>query len=83
MTVVSSKEFVANEEKYFELALNEQVFIKKGENMFLVSIANVGNVNEYDEILEPDDDFRRAISGDELLERIYKDIDRKFVNRFQ
>jgi hypothetical protein len=32
-------------------------------------------------ILQPDDDLRSAITGDELLERIYQDIDRKFVNR--
>jgi hypothetical protein len=27
MTIVSSKEFASNQEKYFDLALNEQVFI--------------------------------------------------------
>jgi len=35
------------------------------------------------QILESDDDLRRAITGDELLARIYKDIDRKFENRIQ
>ena len=34
MTVVSSKEFVSNEDKYFNLALNEQVAIKRGKNIF-------------------------------------------------
>jgi len=33
------------------------------------------------QILEPDDDLRSAITGNELLERIYKDLDRKFENR--
>jgi len=36
MTVVSTKEFVTNQKKYFDLALNEQVIIKRGKNMFLV-----------------------------------------------
>jgi len=35
MTVVSSKEFVSNQEKYFDLALNEQVFIQKEDYMFI------------------------------------------------
>ena len=41
------------------------------------------NVTREQQILEPDDDLRRAITGNELLERIYKDIDRKFENRIQ
>ena len=35
------------------------------------------------QILEPDNDLLRAITGNELLERIYKDIDKKFENRIQ
>ena len=35
----------------------------------------------YEEVLEPDDDFRRAITKDQLLERIYMDIERKYANR--
>jgi hypothetical protein len=37
MTVVSSKEFVSNQKRYFDLALNEQVFIKRGKNMFHIA----------------------------------------------
>jgi len=36
MTVVSTKEFVTNQNKYFDLALNEQVIIQRGNNMFVV-----------------------------------------------
>ena len=87
MTVVSSKEFNTNQDKYFDLALDDQVYIQKGNNMFLLLYKNVDDINIYDEasiyeeVLEPDDDFRRAITGDELLERIYHDIDKKFANR--
>jgi hypothetical protein len=35
----------------------------------------------YDEILEPDDDFYRAITKDELLERIYTGIEKKYAIR--
>ena len=31
MTIVSSKEFVGNQEKYFDMAVCEDVFIKKDE----------------------------------------------------
>jgi len=51
MTVVSSKEFMTNEDKYFEIALKERVFIKKGSNMFIVTSVS----NEESE--EEDDDF--------------------------
>ena len=39
MTVVSSKEFSINQEKYFDLALNEQIFIQRGDYMFIVTRA--------------------------------------------
>jgi hypothetical protein len=80
MTVVSSKEFVSHQKRYFDLARNEKVVIKRGNNMFHLTHAPVGNLNGYDKVLEPDDDFRRAITGEELLGRIYSDIDRKSIN---
>jgi hypothetical protein len=83
MTVVSTKEFNANQDKYFDMALDEQIFVKRGDYTYLVSNANNGYPNEYDEVLEPDDDFRRAITGEELLKRIYIDIDKKFASRIQ
>jgi len=36
MTVVSSKEFLTNGDRYLDLALNERVFIKKGNYTFFV-----------------------------------------------
>ena len=36
MTIVSSKDFATDQEKYFDLALDEQVFIQKGDKMFLL-----------------------------------------------
>ena len=34
MTVVSSKEFISNDAKYFDMAVNEELCIKRGNNMF-------------------------------------------------
>ena len=83
MTVVSSKEFATNQEKYFDLALDEQVCIQRGDNLFhlIYKHEDEMNNNDYEEFLEPDDDFRRAITGDELLAGIYEDLEKFFTNR--
>ena len=77
MTVVSSKEFAINQKKYFDLALNEQVYIKKGDNMFIVTVAN----DKKKKYLEPDDDLRRAITFDELREKMHGAIHKLFENK--
>jgi hypothetical protein len=46
MTIVSSIEFRNHQDKYLELALNERVFIRRGNNM--LSITNANDENEYD-----------------------------------
>ena len=87
MTIVSTKEFNTNQYKYFDLALDEQVFIQKGDDMFFLLYKNVDGMNMYhdasvyEEILEPDNDLCRAITAEELLERIHEDIRRKFASR--
>ena len=75
MTVVNTKEFNINQKKYFDIALHEQVYIKRGSNMFVVSKAN----DEKKVYKEPDDDLRRAISKDELLDGLYEYIDKMFA----
>ena len=86
MTVVSSKEFATNQEKYFDLALDEQVCIQRGDNLFhlIYKHEDEMNNNDYEEFLEPDDDFRRAISMDEFRDRlivVLDKIDKKYANQ--
>ena len=81
MTVISSKEFITNQSKYFSLAQSEDIFIKRGNNVFQLIRTNTYNTDEYDEILEPDDDFRRAITMDELLNGVLEDIHNFYVNK--
>ena len=69
MTVVSSKEFMTNEDKYFDLALNERVFIKKGNNMFIIT-----TVKEYDD--DDDDDDAELLS---LAKSRRNDSNREFI----
>ena len=76
MTVVSSKEFVSNQKRYFDLAVNEELFIKRGKNVFHLICTTVdGNINDAD---DHDDEY---ITKDELLAGIHEDIDTFFANK--
>jgi len=84
MTVVSSKEFVKNEDKYFDMALDEQVLVKRGDNMFLIINKKMNIYHDdsvYEEVLEADDELGRAITGEELLTGIYEDLEKFFANK--
>jgi len=76
MTIISSKEFASNQEKYFDIALNEQIYVQRESDnvMFVLS-------RDKKEYLEPDDDLRRAITFDVLLERTYEDIHKMFASK--
>jgi hypothetical protein len=74
MTVVSTKEFNAHQDMYLDMALDEDIFVKRGDLTYSVSIADNGYSSEYDEVLEPDEDFRRAITMDEFLIGVKEDL---------
>ena len=47
MTVVSSKEFVTNQKRYFDLAIDNELFIKRGKNVFHLICTTVSdNLNK-------------------------------------
>jgi len=74
MTVVSTKEFNTHQEKYFDLAKNnEQVFIQGGDCMFIVSRANE-STGKYK---EPDADLRRAIPMEQVRDSVIAYIRKK------
>ena len=76
MTVVSSKEFVGNQKRYFDLAVNEELFIKRGKNVFhLICTTSDNNMNDTD---EQDDEY---ITKNELLAGIYEDIDTFYADK--
>ncbi|MCL2041540.1 MAG: hypothetical protein FWG84_05805 [Bacteroidales bacterium] len=60
---VSSKRFAVNQDKYLELALNEQIFIKKGSHTF--SIANADE--DEDEFNHEDLMDAKASANDETI----------------
>ena len=71
MTIVSSKEFMSNENKYFDMAMTEEIFVKRENMLFVVTRVDE---NRKKKRLKPDDDLRRAITMDELLEGVLEDI---------
>ena len=81
MTVVSTMEFKTNQDKYFDMAENEDICIKRGNSMFQLMYRPMEIHYPEQPILEPDDDLRRAITAEELLERIHEDIRKKFASR--
>jgi len=77
MTTVSSKKFAINQDKYLEMELDEQEFFPKEEKIYTVAIAN----KKKKKYLEPDDDFRRAITMDEFRKRTHEIIHNFFENK--
>ena len=75
MVLVNSKEFATHQEKYLNLALHQQVFVKQGENMFVVTKA------KEKKLLKPDADFHRAISMDEFQKRMHVSIRKFFADK--
>ena len=77
MTVINSKEFVRNQDKYFDIASNEQVYIQRGNCLFIVTRANVHE--ETDVIYEPDEDFYNSITMEEVRDRLHKVVDKLYA----
>jgi len=75
MNIVSTKEFNANQEKYFDMALQGRVIIQRGQNMFVIQ--SIISNNEPDKIFDPDDDFYRSIPLEEVRDSIVGYIRKK------
>lgn len=73
MRVISSSELRNNMKKYLDLAVNEKIIIQRGRNeTFVLS---------KEDYLEPDEDLKRAITGQELLKGIEEDIREAYRKR--
>jgi hypothetical protein len=77
MTVVSTQDFVTNHNRYFDLAIDEQVVVNRGDYSFRIVLDTAPREQK---ILQPDDDLRRAITAEELLEGVHEDINRFFAS---
>ena len=67
MTVISSKEFTDNQGKYFDMAIDEDICIKNGKDMFHLMYSSVEDTKVHEQVyFEPDEDFYRSITADEF-----------------
>ncbi|MDR2938218.1 MAG: hypothetical protein LBU92_04680 [Prevotellaceae bacterium] len=78
MTVVSSKEFATHQRKYFGMAMDSEVCIKRGRNMFRLMHQPA---EDEQPILEPDEDLRNAISMEELRESVHEFIHKLYAGK--
>ena len=74
MTVVSIKEFETNQAKYFDMAEVEQVFIQRGESLFIVA-------KSPDRFKAPDDDLRNAVTMDAVKDRLHRHVNKLFASK--
>jgi len=75
MVLVNSAEFATHQDKYFNLALDQQVFVKKGDHTFVVTKA------EEKKLRKPDANFYRAISMEELRESAHECIRKLYAGK--
>jgi predicted transcriptional regulator len=78
MTVVSSKEFATHQRKYFGIAMDGGVCIKRGRNMFRLMHEPAADEQP---ILQPDEDLRRAISMEEFKQGVLEDIHQFYASK--
>ena len=80
MTVVSSQEFALNQNKYFDIAMKEQVFVQRGNIMFNLSCADKGVAPVKERVYyEPDEEFYQSIPLEEVRDRLHKVIEKLYA----
>jgi hypothetical protein len=81
MTVVTTREFNTNQKRYFDLAKNESIVIRRGKTMFHLTQRPIETQYPEQEILAPDDDLRNGIAKEEFKERTHKIVQIFFANK--
>ena len=81
MIVVSTREFRANQGKYLNMVKNGTgLVLKSRENgsFALTHITEYHTILPKEYVLPPDEELARAITGEELLERLIPRIEKLF-----
>jgi hypothetical protein len=71
MQVVTSTDFATHQDKYFDMAIDRDICVKRGQNLFQIVYQPVV---EEPIIFEPDEDFYRSITAEQLLVGVHEDI---------
>ena len=72
MVVISSAEFRNNMKKYLDTAKSERVIIQRGKNESFVLVAQNN---------APDDDLSRAITVDDVLDKVREGLTEMFTRK--
>lgn len=81
MLVISMREFRANQSKYLALANEgEEVVLKSRDNgsFALTPITEFTMLIPKEYVLEPDEDLKRAITGEQILNRLIPRVEQLF-----
>ena len=81
MLVISMREFRANQGKYLKLVRSgEEVILKSRENgsFALTPITELTTLIPKEYVLEPDEDLKKAVTGEQLLERLIPRVEKLF-----
>lgn len=84
MRIISSTEFRDNQALYLDQADNgEEILVQRGrtKSYKIIPVTDLDTVISKEYILEPDADFERAITMDELLQGVKADIHEMFKNK--
>lgn len=81
MLIISSREFRDNQKSYFDqVDAGKEIIVQRGKDKSykIVPITKLDTVINKEYILEPDEDLEKAITMDELLQRVKGDIHKMF-----
>ncbi len=78
MKTISSSEFTAHPERYLDMASHQEVRIKKGRKTYHLTCEAS---DDEQLVLQPDDDFHRAITAEELKKRMHVSIHKFFEDK--
>ena len=81
MTVVSTKEFNTNQERYLDMAVKGSVCIKNDKYMFHLVCIPVEEQTDDCIIFKPNDELRSCISMDEVQTRTREGIHNFFAGK--
>lgn len=79
MVIISSREFRDNQASYLDRVDNgEEILLLRGKKKSykIVPVTEFDTVVSKDYILSPDNDLKRAITGEELIKRITPRIEK-------
>ncbi|MGC4128885.1 MAG: type II toxin-antitoxin system Phd/YefM family antitoxin [Bergeyella sp.] len=81
MLIISSREFRDNQASYLDRVDNgEEILLQRGKDKSyrIIPISDEDTVISKEYILSPDEDLQRAITGEELLNRLTPRIEKLF-----